>query len=141
LNFSIKQLEDLQKAGKIRGITEKAKKYSGNQPKNIPVKKGNKTKDWISINLKAWCDANKLELLTELKFHSVRKWRFDWALPGIKVAIEYEGLAFKKTGHTTSEGYTANTEKYNAAAAMGWKILRYTYLNYKSVITDLEKLV
>ena len=72
-------------------------------------------------------------------FHPVRKWRFDWAIPDIKVAIEYEGLMSEKSGHTTPTGYTSDCEKYNAAALLGWTVLRYTALNYGNLGRDLTE--
>ncbi|WP_179022044.1 hypothetical protein [Winogradskyella forsetii] len=74
----------------------------------------------------------------ELEFHPDRKFRFDWALPSLKVAIEYEGLFSKKSGHTTVGGYTKDCEKYNSAQLLGWTVLRYTALNYKNLDRDLK---
>lgn len=136
IRFTIQDLERLKAAGKIQGFRISEKKYSAKPKKNIP-----KHKEWLAMNLKAWCKANSLELKEELKFHPERKWRFDFAIPALNVAIEYEGLTFEKSGHTTSDAYTKNTEKYNAATAMGWKVFRYTYKNYKEMISDLEKVI
>lgn len=79
-------------------------------------------------------------LLEEQRFHLWRKWRIDWIITGQgqAVGIEYEGLGFKKTDHTTSQGYTGNCTKYNAAAVQGIHILRYTHLNYEEVVQDLK---
>lgn len=81
-------------------------------------------------------------LLAEQRFHLWRKWRLDFVITGRgrAVAIEYEGLGYKKTGHTSSEGYTDNCTKYNAAAAAGLPILRYTYLNYEESVVDLKNI-
>jgi hypothetical protein len=138
MSLSIKQLEELKAAGKIRdyNIPGKIRATKGKKLGN----KGNKTKDWISKNLWAWCQANKLELKTEFRFHDVRKWRFDWFIPGI-AAIEYEGVISEKSRHTTISGFTSDAEKYNAAQSMGYKVLRYTAKNYKSIIEDLNKLL
>lgn len=81
------------------------------------------------------------ELLKEYQFHPTRKWRFDFALINIKVAIEYEGIFRGKSGHTTHGGFIKDTQKYNAAATMGWRVLRYTANNYKEVHSDLKQLV
>lgn len=75
------------------------------------------------------------DYVEELQFHEVRMFRFDWAIPDMMLAIEYEGLMSRKSGHTTISGYTKDCEKYNLAQLEGWKVLRYTALNY----TDLEK--
>lgn len=68
-----------------------------------------------------------------------RLWRFDFALPDKKIGIEYEGLMSEKSGHTTLNGYTKDTEKYNKAQELGWKVIRFTVKNYKKVISELEK--
>jgi hypothetical protein len=81
------------------------------------------------------------QYVSELVFHPARKFRFDWAIPDLKVAIEYEGLFSEKSGHTTVKGYTKDCIKYNLAALLGWKVLRYTALNYKELEQDLMKLV
>lgn len=75
-----------------------------------------------------------------LRSSNLKDWRFDWAFPNAKIAIEYEGLMSKKSGHTTIIGYTSDCEKYNAAQILGWKVFRYTALNYKDLICDIEKL-
>jgi very-short-patch-repair endonuclease len=77
----------------------------------------------------------------ELQFHDVRKFRFDWAIPSMKIAIEYEGIFSKKSGHTTVGGYTKDCDKYNLATLEGWKVLRYTAKNYKQISNDLKYLL
>lgn len=74
----------------------------------------------------------------ELKFDEVRRYRFDWAIPDLKLAIEYEGLNSEKSRHTTKKGYTGDCEKYNIATLNGWKILRYTALNYSDFAQDIK---
>jgi len=83
----------------------------------------------------------------EYRFHPVRKWRFDFALPNQKVAIEFEGGIFiPGTGHNRGIHYHQNCEKYNEALLLGWKVLRYTpkHLTVKNgeykIIEDLQKL-
>jgi len=81
--------------------------------------------------------------VAEYKFCEDRKFKFDWALPtsGRKIAIEYEGLMSEKSGHTTITGYTSNCEKYNLACILGWRVLRYTALNYKDLERDLKAIL
>ena len=55
-----------------------------------------------------------------------RKWRFDFAWPDLKVAIEYEGVISPKARHTTIAGYTGDCTKYNTAALLGWQVYRFT---------------
>ncbi|WP_290861894.1 hypothetical protein [Flavobacterium sp.] len=74
----------------------------------------------------------------ELKFDEVRRFRFDWAIPELKLAIEYEGLNSEKSRHTTKKGYTGDCVKYNLAILNGWKVLRYTALNYSDFPQDIK---
>jgi very-short-patch-repair endonuclease len=73
--------------------------------------------------LKAWLDSPLVgaEVVREYQFHPQRRWRFDFAWPSQKVALEVEGWG----RHQTFEGYKADCEKYNAALQMGWKVLRF----------------
>jgi len=76
--------------------------------------------------------------VSELKFDNFRRYRFDWAIPELKLAIEYEGLNSEKSRHTTKKGYTGDCIKYNLATLNGWKILRYTALNYGDFSNDIK---
>jgi hypothetical protein len=132
-----KQLQQKQKQGKIKGYNISPVN------KTTKVVKTNseysKEKEWLSWNLMYWANEKALELVTEHKFHEKRKWLFDWAFPAVKIAIEYEGLMSKKSRHTTIKGYTGDTEKYNSAQAKGWRVIRLTALNYKTVLQTLNE--
>ena len=64
--------------------------------------------------------------VTEHRFHPSRKWRFDYAWPDAKVALEVEGGVWTGGRHTSSAGFLKDMEKYNAAARLGWRVLRCT---------------
>ena len=66
-----------------------------------------------------------IEPIPEYKFHNSRKWRFDYAFPEQKVAVEIEGGIWTQGRHVRPYGYRADMEKYNAAAALGWKVFRF----------------
>lgn len=85
-------------------------------------------------------DIEHIKYETEYRFHVERKWRFDIAIPEKKLAIEYEGIFGGKSRHTTVTGYTGDTEKYNEAAKLGWRVFRYTKLSYLKVIQDMKEL-
>jgi len=53
-----------------------------------------------------------------------RKWRFDFAWPEHKIALEVEGGIFTRGAHGSITGITRDIEKYNAAACLGWRVLR-----------------
>jgi hypothetical protein len=78
---------------------------------------------------------------TELKFDELRKFRFDYAIPSLKIAIEYEGVFSKKSRHTTVSGFSEDCIKYNLAVGLGWRVLRYTAKNYLDLEKDLNKML
>lgn len=55
-----------------------------------------------------------------------RRWRFDFAWPRHKVAVELEGGIWTGGGHTRGSIFNTNCDKYNQAALCGWLVLRYT---------------
>lgn len=64
------------------------------------------------------------EPLREHRFHPSRQWRFDWAWPHERLALEQEGGIWVKGRHVRPAGFLGDMDKYNQAAAMGWRILR-----------------
>ena len=107
------------------------------QPTGKRTGNGSKAKAEMELVLKLFGKPYE----TEYKFHPERKWRFDFAIPELKVGIEYEGLISEKSRHTTVTGFTNDAEKYNAAQAIGWRVLRYTALNYRNLGKDLNEMV
>jgi very-short-patch-repair endonuclease len=134
--FTIKQLDELAAKGKIRGYTEKEAPKAQKQ-----AKKPSKEKDWLKLHLTEWCGKNGFKLVEELKFSKERRFRADWAIVELRLLIEYEGLMSKKSRHTTISGFTTDAEKYNLAQVEGWKVFRYTAINYRGILNDLNKLL
>lgn len=95
------------------------------------------------------------EIVSEYRFKGLsgkRRWRFDFAVPVLKIAVECEGsqwgslvkchrcgaLVMKRYGdklvpvreaggrHTRGVGFAGDIEKYTEAAAEGWFIARVT---------------
>lgn len=62
----------------------------------------------------------------EYKFHPERKWRFDFAYPDKKCAIEIEGGHWTGGRHTRAKGFESDCEKYCEAARLGWRVFRVT---------------
>lgn len=56
------------------------------------------------------------------KFHPERQWRFDFAFPALKIAIEIQGYG---GGHNSYAGMVKDYEKHNEAVRYGWKILYF----------------
>lgn len=81
------------------------------------------------------------DFVTEHKFDSARRYRFDWAILDLKISLEYEGIISKKSRHTSLNGFSNDCTKYNLAISQGWRVLRYTALNYQEVEEDLIKLI
>ena len=77
----------------------------------------------------------------EFAFHPTRKWRFDFAWPEYKIAVECEGGAWSGGRHTRGAGFIADCEKYNAAALAGWRVFRFTgeMINSRSAIDVLHE--
>ena len=62
----------------------------------------------------------------EHRFHPTRRWRFDLAWPDLLVACEVEGGTWNGGRHTRGSGFEGDCEKYNAAALLGWLVIRVT---------------
>lgn len=72
--------------------------------------------------LAAALEAEKIpgwDLTTEYQFHPERLWRFDFAFPSQKLAIEVDGR-----GHFRGKMAT-DYEKQNEAVRLGWRVLRF----------------
>lgn len=73
------------------------------------------------------CLAAKLPApVAEHRFSPPRRWRFDYAWPEQKVALEQEGGVWTRGRHTRGKGYLADMDKYNSAAILGWIVIRAT---------------
>ena len=71
----------------------------------------------------------KMDIVSEYRFHPVRLWRFDYAIPELKIAIEVDGAVWTGGRHTDPAGYIGDMSKLNTAASMGWLVLRFTTSN------------
>jgi very-short-patch-repair endonuclease len=69
-----------------------------------------------------------LTFVREYRFHPVRKWRFDFAHPERKLAVEIEGFGVGGTPgrHQRYVGFSKDAEKYAEAAIAGWRLIRCT---------------
>lgn len=85
--------------------------------------KTNATEDWMAVLLKG---DGLAPFEQEYRFHATRKWRFDFAWPDIKLAVEIEGGVYTQGRHTRGKGYEGDLEKYNEAAIDGWTVLRFS---------------
>lgn len=128
----------LKQSGKIRDYTI----IGGNQtPEVKKILKQAKPEPKGLSYIKSVLDQNNIPYCTEYRFHDVRKFRFDVALPMLKLAFEYEGVMSEKSRHTSVTGYTRDATKYNLAQQLGWNVHRYTTLNYKQFESDLKEIL
>lgn len=83
-----------------------------------------------ALELHFWAlltDAGYHDFQTEYKFWEGRQFRFDFAFPTQKLAVEIEGgVWMSKSRHTSGKGYTSDCIKYNEAQLRGWTVLRFT---------------
>jgi very-short-patch-repair endonuclease len=106
-------------------MTERQARLSPALRKKIPKAARPKSNAARSIE---WAFSKLLpdyKLIPEYPVQDGRRWRFDWAIPALRLAVELEGIG-GLSRHTSITGYTKDCEKYNAAAAQGWCVLRFT---------------
>ena len=99
-------------------------------------------KSELEMQFKLMIRALKLpEPEEEYKFHPDRRWRFDFAYPDKKIAIEIEGGVYSRGRHTRPIGFIKDCEKYNAATMLGWRILRYHVDSIGDSAGDIKKIL
>lgn len=141
--WTLDTIKGLVSSGKLQGYTISGSKIQKNLIGKIVTKhfkQKSKEKDWLVWNLTIFCLEHGYTLYQEYKFNPDRKWKADFAIIQMKVLLEYEGVFSEKSRHTTAKGYTGDTEKYNSAQALGWRVLRFTAINYKNLLIELKKL-
>lgn len=60
----------------------------------------------------------------EHRFDPIRRWRFDYAWPAEKVALEVDGGVWTGGRHTRGAGFIKDMEKLNEAVVAGWRVVR-----------------
>lgn len=66
------------------------------------------------------------EPVCQYRFDAARKFRFDFAWPAWRVALEVEGGVFQQGRHQRPDGFERDCEKYSLAAIQGWLVVRAT---------------
>lgn len=117
----------------------------------FPIKKGKKRRSVKGqrvqsvgeVTLAMHLRGCKINFEQEYKFHPDRKWRADFFITGTNILIEVEGGIWSGGRHTRGKGFIADMEKYNAAAVMGFKVLRFDTQQVESglAIKQIENLV
>ncbi len=98
------------------------------------------SKDWHRIFLKTLVKVVKelqnkgfqITLWKEYRFSKDRKYRFDYAIPELKVGFEYEG----RGRHQNYFYFSKDCEKYNLATFLGWKVYRFTAIQIQKQIKE-----
>lgn len=105
--------------------------------------KGQRVQSEGEVTLARDLRAVKINFEQEYKFHADRNWRADFLITGTKILIEVEGGIWSGGRHTRGKGFIADMEKYNAAAILGFKVLRFDTQQVKSglAIKQIENLV
>jgi very-short-patch-repair endonuclease len=79
-----------------------------------------------ALGLDLQCRFSNLPIpVAEYRFHPTRKWRFDFAWPSSRLAVEVNGGGFMAGGgrHTRGAGFRKDAEKLSEAAILGWRVI------------------
>jgi len=80
----------------------------------------------------------------EFQFHPNRKFRFDFAYPPSKIAVEIDGgIHMDKGGHNTGTAILRDRRKDQEALLLGWRVYRVVPEMIKSgeAIETIKKLI
>lgn len=107
-------------------MKEKSKTFLREDPKKKPTnrKVNAANQDGFFIRLvKSVC---KVDLVKEYEPFPDRKYRVDFSLPDLKIAIEKEGGVWMKGGgaHSRPQNIERDIEKYTRLSVEGWIIIR-----------------
>jgi len=144
MNWTEKHIKGLLHNNTIKGYSADVKKE--NTPA-LPQNHKSKALTWLEWNLSYWCNEHSLTLEKEYRFCD-RGWRFDFAIAtgSLKIAVEFEGGIFRQYSnqsgaHSTAKLFTKDTDKYNRASVLGWRVIRVTAMNYTTVLTTLNEMI
>lgn len=74
---------------------------------------------------RSWCAIQGLPRPEpEYRILADRKFRWDWAWPAAKVAIEQQGGVWTRGAHGRGTGIVRDYEKMNLAVVAGWRVLQ-----------------
>jgi hypothetical protein len=76
----------------------------------------------------------------EYVFCPGRRWRFDFAWPRFKLAVEIDGATFTGGRHGRGIGAHNDHDKLNAAAVLGWRVLRFDVRHLRDDPQDVFEL-
>ena len=109
------------------------RKVSKRKARNVATQATNKAKHETSfINHWKMLAGQLTEPEREHRFHEVRKWRFDFAWPSAKLAVELHGGG-NRGRHASVTGMAADLEKHNAATRLGWRVLAFNVVKLRDM--------
>lgn len=93
--------------------------------------------------LAAQLDLEKIEYDLEFKFHPQRRWRADFRITGYPVLVEVEGGTWSNGRHSRGSGFAKDCEKYNAAAKLGYFVIKGTTDQVRSgkLLQDIKEMI
>jgi hypothetical protein len=136
--FTERDLQRMKQAGTIRDFKKARIPALENRCIMPIIPRPSPEKDWLIFNLQYFANDHALSFETEYKFAIPRKWAFDYAFTGVKIAVEYEGLFDGGKAHSSIGGILRDVEKYNKAQELGWIVLRVTAKEYKTVLDKIR---
>lgn len=109
----------------------------GGKPKG--KKKVSEGEQLLSLQLTAL----KIGFVTEYKFHPVRKWRSDFKIAEYPILVEVEGGTWTNGRHSRGSGFEKDCEKYNAAAKLGYFVIKGTTGQVRSgqLLQDVKEMI
>ncbi len=145
MGWKLKDIEDKIKKGTVQGYKETIPQKKGKQQEangRIVTKvysTASKGKTEITKTLLEFSQSKGLILKQEFRFHPTRRWRFDWCIESLKLAVEYDGQIPGNVGaHSGFRMLNKDIEKNNAAQQLGWTVLRFSYQNYTTITEELR---
>jgi len=141
--FTLKDVAKSKVANLNTKVISKEKAISGPLSELRKLTTMPKSKRELNRLIENWCVENGFLLEKELVFNQIfdtnRRFRFDWAIPKLKLGIEYDGIMSEKSRHTTIGGFMEDCIKLNIVTANGWSFFRYHTGNYKLFSSDIEQ--
>lgn len=76
---------------------------------------------------------------SQYRFHPKRRWRFDFAIPFHKIAIEINGGVWSNGRHSRGSGLVKEYEKMRAAAVLHWYVFAYDTKSIHLIDEDISR--
>lgn len=77
----------------------------------------------MKITLATQFELAGIPFAQEVRFHPVRRWRFDYIVTTTKIAVEVNGGLYSSGRHSRGAGAEKDMEKLNEALILGWRVI------------------